>query len=227
MFLSTWSPVPQKLRPPPLWLISDGANTVGPINTGGLVSGVGRGIVEEDHWVRDVKGARWRTVAEVREVRALKTPASRQLQVLEALLRLTDDVPESLRLGLEIAMLKTGASAGLVHLFEHPTKPPVTRFVAGGGRAEQMGAPLSDADGLARVARARCVTVGEPRTDRAFAEAAARLGAAKHDVRGVAMVPIVHPRGIVGMIEIARGAHPFRAKDAIVLREVARAAAPK
>jgi hypothetical protein len=191
------------------------------------VKGVVQGYVDSEHWVRDVNATRWRSVGEVREVRALKQPPSRQLGVLEALLRLTDDTREAMRLGLEIAMLKTGATSGLAHCFEDPIKAPITRWVAGTGLMDQMGAPLPESDPLTRVARARCVAVGEPRTDRAFAAAAFRLGAIDHEVRGVAMVPIVHPRGIVGMLELGRSGHPFRAQDAIVLREVARAATPK
>ncbi len=227
MQLSTWSPTPRRLVPPPLWLVSDGTSTVGPVNMGRLVTGVVRGYVDTDHWVRDVNAKRWRGVGEVREVRALRQQPSRQLGVLEALLRLTDDTREALRLGLEIAMLKTGATAGLAHCFEDPMKAPVTRWVAGLGQANQLGAPLPEGDALARVARARCVAVGEPQSDRAFAAAAQRLGATSQEVRGVAMVPVIHPRGIVGMLELGRSGHPFRAQDAIVLREVARAATPK
>ncbi len=223
MELSMWTPGRRGVRPPPLWLVSDGSYTVGPVNTTRLVRGVVRGKVEDDWWVRDQGGVRWRSVAEVREVRALHGKPEHSLATLEVLLRLTDDVQEAMRLGLEIAMRRTGAAAGLAHAFEDPMRAPVTRAVFGLGRKEQEGAPLPENDALARVARARCIALGEPRSDRAFAAAALRLGSAHHDLRGIAMIPIAFPRGVVGMLELARSQHPFRASDAVVLREVARA----
>lgn len=226
MLLSTWSPTPQRLRPPPLWLVSSGFHTLGTVSTIKLVRGVAAGAIEPYHWVRDVRAMRWRNVGEVREVRAMKTPIPQSRAVLESLLKLSDDTSEALRLALDLAMLRTGATAGLVHCFDEPLRAPVTRWVGGQGPVELIGARLSEMDGLARVARARCVALGEPHSDRAFGAAAMRLGSDRHEVRGVAMVPIVHPRGLVGMIELARSEHPFRASDAVVLREVARAAVP-
>lgn len=227
MLLSTWSPTPQRLRPPPLWLVSSGFHTLGTVSTKKLVRGVAVGAFDRNHWVRDVRAIRWRNVAEVREVRAMRTPVPHRRAVLESLLRLTDDMSEAMRLALDLAMLRTGATAGMVHCFDEPLRAPVTRWVSGMGPVEQIGARLNENDGLTRVARARCVAVGAPHSDRAFEAAAFRLGSDRHEVRGVAMVPIVHPRGLVGMMELARSEHPFRASDAIVLREVAREASPK
>lgn len=231
MELATWSPTPKRPLPPPLWLVTDGDATVGPVPTTLLVRGVIAGRVPDTCYVRDTKTQAWRPVHAVREVRAATDDLYRRpkgtadaddISSLEALLELTEDRQEALLLGLQIAARRMRATFGLAHGFDDLRKPPVTRFVHGAGTDGRLGEPLPDGDGLLHVARARCIALGEPRSSHEFRDAAARLGGGDREIRGVAMVPIVKRHALVGMIELGRADHPFRAADAVVLREVVR-----
>jgi hypothetical protein len=74
---------------------------------------------------------------------------------------------------------------------------------------------------LAHVARIQKVALGAARDHVAFRAAAWRLGGRSAAVDGVAMVPIVTPRGTMAMIELGRSDREFRLADGRVLRDVA------
>lgn len=214
--------------PPPLWVVTNGDRSVGPINTTLLVKGVGEGRVTPDCYVRDLRGLIWRPVGAVREVRAYESMLYRRRNThdpvrrdttLSALIALCESTRETLALGLELAVERTGSAVGLLHTFERDDVA-VTRGVAGSLDGDALGRPVRDQDPVARMAIARSIVIGDPRRDAELAGVAARLGGVD-TVAGVAMVPLVGERGVLGMIELGRGDHGFRASDAVVLREVA------
>ncbi len=229
MEISTWAKTRAIPRPPPLWLVTDGDVTVGPVNTTLLVRGVLEGSVWDGFYVRDTRGPAWRAVHTVREVRAMnqliyrkKKPALPHGQAtLETLLGLSDDPREIMRIGLELAATRLSADFGLLHCFDDPRKPPVTRFEIGQGPSSRIGDRLTSNDPTARIAKARCLALGEPRGTAELRLAARRLGGDFERVRGVAVAPLAASRGVVGMIELGRADHVFRATDGIILREVA------
>ncbi len=212
--------------PPPLWLVSSGLRTVGPVSTNNLVRSAKVTGVPDDLWARDVKAPRWRTLTEIREIRAIGGASDRNASVeierLSTLLRLSDDADESLDLALRLAARKLGAGFGFLHRFEAGEHVPVTRFALGRGTEDQLGAKVPGNDWLAHVARTRNLALGSTASHFAFRDAAARLGGRSAAIAGVAMVPIALPRGDLAMLELGREDHGFRAADAGVLRELAR-----
>ncbi|NUP14388.1 MAG: GAF domain-containing protein [Polyangiaceae bacterium] len=222
MQLSLWNPHKSR-RPPPLWLVTNGDTTVGPVPTTILVRGVLEGLIWNGHYVRDTRNQNWRAIHSIREVRALEDTIYRRRrnesrEALESLMALSGDLDEVLHLGLELALKRVAGDAAVVHCFDHPSKPPVTRAVM--APKVERGVRLLSTDPLLRVARSRCIAMGDPRSQPELRLAAVRIGADPAKVAGVAMVPIACAGGVVGMLEIGKNNHPFRTTDAVVLREV-------
>lgn len=224
MELATWSPLKRTLRPPPLWLVTSGDVTVGPVTTTALVRGVLAGLVWDNHYVRDTRTSHWRPVRSVREVRALddrlfkRAPRDRSAAgTLETLVKLSDDRREVLKLGLELAARRTGAMTGLVHTFDDPMQPPVARLSHRSGF--QLGRRMEASDPVQKIAKARCIAIGAPDRVGELRQAAGRLGGGA-EVKGVAMIPIACSGGVLGIMELGRSDHPFRDGDVNVLRGV-------
>lgn len=229
-----WSPKNRRPRPPPLWLVTNGEITVGPVNTDRLVRGVLARKVPETCWVRPSLERGWRPLDEVREVRAIAGcahPARPQtradVQTLEALLGLSDEPNDALLLSLELAKKKLGASVAMLHCFEGSRGSMVTRFASGLGADARIGARVSSSDSLVNVARTGRGALGEPSTEHAFQDAANRLGGDAGAVHGVGMVPIVRSSRVLAMLEVGRADHAFRAADFLALRDVSRRASSK
>ena len=80
-------------QPPPLWYVTNGDLTVGPVVTGLLLKGVEHGRVPEYCHVRQMRGD-WRKLETVREVAALNSkvgPAPKGFDLLDELARPIDD----------------------------------------------------------------------------------------------------------------------------------------
>jgi len=227
--LATWLPDGEKLKPPPLWFVSNGAKTVGPVTTTLLVESARRGLSRQ-FYVRDYRMPRWRTLAELREVRAVDESAFERkkriegmagLLSCEALLRLSDGTDETLRLALRVLKERLGADVGFVHRFERGRYTPVTRHALGGDTETRIGCPILPTDVLAHVARRGRLAIGDVHTHHAFRIAASRLGGRAGEVVSVAMLPLTTRAGVVAMIELGRMDHSFRTGDARALRAVA------
>lgn len=229
MQLETWVPPGDRPKPPPLWLVSDGFRTRGPLSTTLLLRSAERGLSRQCY-VRNVRTPAWRPLGLLREVRAAdesgferqrRLDSMRDLLGLEALLRMSDAPREALSLGLDVAARRLGADFGFIHCFERGRATPVTRYAFGTGARGRLGAPLLPNDTLLAVARTRRMAIGDARTQHAFRVAGSRLGGRSAEVLGVAMIPIGDDRGPVAMLELGRSDHPFRAADAQALRAVA------
>jgi hypothetical protein len=229
MDLRTWMPDGARPVPPPLWFMSDGTRTHGPLTTTSLVQGAAAGLPREHH-VRISTSPAWRRLASLREVKAAdessferkrRLEGMRDLLGVEALLRLADRPNDALDLGLVVAARRLGADFGFVHAFEAGRVAPRTAFAFGRGADGRLGAPLLANDTLACVARAGCLAIGDARAHHAYRVAASRLGGRSGEVLGVAMVPISSEAGVLAMLELGRMGHPFRRSDARALRAVA------
>ena len=224
---STWPPEGANTAPPPLWHVSDGLRTVGPVNTTALVQHVKDGRVPDHCGARPIRSRVWRALDRIREIRAVRSAMysrsrvdarAKSLATTRALLGLSEG-PDALELALRLAAVGLSADQGFVHVFEGGHRP-ITRYALGAGADGRIGCPLLDGDVLAHVARTQCLAIGDVDTHHAFRVAAARLGGRAAEVRGVAMVPVVGRRGLVAMIELGRADHVFRAADAAWLRQV-------
>jgi hypothetical protein len=228
MDVATWYPGKRRVTPPPLWTLSDGYRTVGPVTTTALVHHVKEGRVPDACGARPSPSASWRPLDRIREVRAVKRSMVRGRKPLRAeidldasrlMLRLSGG-DEALEVGLRTAALELSAELGFVHVFESSHRA-VTRYAFGPGARGRIGCPLLERDILSHVARTHSLAMGDVDTHHAFRVAASRLGGRAAEVRGVAMIPIVHRAGVVAMLELGRSERSFRASDAATLRSVA------
>lgn len=228
MDVATWYPGRKRVTPPPLWMLSDGCRTVGPVTTTALVHHVKEGRVPDACGARPTPSATWRPIEHIREVRAVRRSMVRgrgphkheiDLDASRLMLRLSEG-SEALQVGLRTAALELSAELGFVHVFESSHRA-VTRYAFGPGAHGRIGCPLLERDILSHVARTHSLAMGDVDTHHAFRVAASRLGGRTAEVRGVAMIPIVHAGAVVAMLELGRSDRSFRTSDATTLRSVA------
>jgi hypothetical protein len=221
-------------RPPPLWFVTNGEITVGPVRTDLLQRGVFHGRIPEDCFVRELTWRTWRRLDQIREVRAVqrepgggalrakKTVVASHTALLSQLC-LAADAAEVLTLSLHAAFEATNASFGLVHRAYGEGPAPITTCVRGVAMIGRLGAALHD-DAAVRLARLGGLIVAPPNAGEAERCVAARLGAPP-DLGGVAMVPVSIGPSLMAIIELGRVGHAFRASDVIDLEQIAAAAA--
>lgn len=229
MDVATWYQGRRKVMPPPLWMLTDGYRTLGPVTTTALVHHVKEGRVPDSCGARPSMSREWRALDRIREVRAVRRSMLRGLRrqpaelALDAsrLLLVLSSGSEALEVGLRTAALELSAELGFIHVFESSHRA-VTRYAFGPGARGRLGCPLLDRDILSHVARTHSLALGDVDTHHAFRVAASRLGGRSAEVRGVAMIPIVHTGSVVAMLELGRSERSFRSSDASTLRAVGR-----
>jgi hypothetical protein len=203
--------------------VTNGELTVGPVRTDLLLRGVEHGRVPEDCWVRESRWSEWRSLDQVREIRALKQGrsygADRQTDY-SVFLTGASDPSEVLLFSLSAAMSLTGATAGLTYRARRAFGPPVASYCQGPGMSEVLGLALDGSDAVLDIARRGRVLMGTPATGFAERQIAHRLSVGRA-FAGVALVPIVSGRHLVAMMELGRVDHPFRDADALSLARLA------
>ena len=213
---------PYRQKPPPLWFVTNGTTTVGPVRTSLLLRGVAHGRVPAECRIRELTWKKWRALHDVREVRALKRKSSWDLttaaRAANLLLRATDR-SERLLLGLQAAVALTSASAGLIHCLG--SSGPVIRYVQGERMLGLLGQRLSPRDPALNAACRARMLLGSPDEGEAERSLWLRLTAGDSTFRGVAMVPLIHRTRLFGAIELGRREHAFRAEDALELARLA------
>jgi hypothetical protein len=229
-------PEPPKRRgPPPLWLVSNGEHTVGPVNTDLLKRGVWFERIPEDCMVRALTWREWRPLEQIREVRSVLSareagelfippPSKARAPEIAGRLSRAMDAAEVLSLALQECSAVTGASYGVIHRSFSAWGAPVTTCVRGIGMTSRLGRPLGENDPSIALARLGGVVVAPPdagRVERAICE---RFGA-PGDLGGVAMIPVARARVLYAVIELGQVGHAFRDGDPLALENVARAAA--
>jgi len=229
MELSICRPNPQKAKPPPLWFVTNGELTVGPVRTGLLLRGVEHERIPDYCSVRELRWKSFRGLDEIREIRALRArfaelgapgspePAAQPSDEYSTTLATARDPGEVLLLGLHAAIKKTRASIGLVHRIVDPCAPPVTCCVHGAGLIGRLGEKLPRYDLMLGAARARRIVIGDPLTTAVHRDGAIRLSAGYRTLSGIAMLPICRGNELLAMIELARDDHNFREQDDLEL----------
>lgn len=231
---------PRPSKPPPLWFVSNGDVTVGPVTTNLLLRGVAADRVPDDCYVRERSWNRWRDLTSIREVAALrrakaslgavqiekaswKPPMRRNAERLrrldERLLRVRDP-GEMLLLSLSDAMHATGALVGAVHRWRAPYIGFVTSCVSGPGMASKLGHVLPDSDPVLFSASLGQTVCERPMSRGDANIVSARLGAICSHA-GVAMVPIIGMGRLYGIFELGRADHEFRGTDFDMLVDIA------
>lgn len=216
-------------KPPPLWFVTNGDHTVGPVRTDLLLRGVAHGRIPDDCLVRELRWSHWRRLGEIREIRtlwiaqALGDPepvatARRPIVDAERWIAPASDPSEVLLFALHAAVTLTGATAGLC------TRDREGRAVVSYARGADslLGIELDADDPVLALAHAGHGTIGEPDAGSVESTIFERLSIAA--LGGVAMVPLRYQGGLVAVIELGRADHPFRERDAAVLEALARSA---
>lgn len=221
-------------RPPPLWFVTNGEVTVGPVKTDLLQRGVFHGRIPDDCLVRELTWRTWRRLDQIREVRAVQRQLgsdglvarpvpSQSHGALVTRFSQARDAAEVLSLALHACFDATGATFGLIHRALGHEERAVTTCVRGIGMTGRLGEALVE-DQAVRLARLGGLLVAPPTAGEAERCVAARLGAPM-DLGGVAMVPVSIGSSLMAIIELGRVGHAFRASDVLELEKIASAAA--
>lgn len=202
---------------PPLWYVSDGELTVGPVTTSLLVKGVEHGRVHEECWVR-TSGSYWRNVLAVREVSVLAGNAGPRLPSGEQLVewagasqRVRDEEEFSHNLAW-LALVATGAESAMVHYRGPRARRFFTRAIVGPMGMEQFGRALPELDPVLCAARRGQPVVGPPYglVEDALA---LRMASSQGGVGAAAAIPIFWMGSLRILLELSRPGHAFRRED--------------
>jgi hypothetical protein len=207
-------------EPPPLWFVTDGETTVGPVLTDLLVRGVKQGRIPATCFARPLRGG-WRSLDSIRELRALHhdpEPASqrRRRDPLLEVLPLLDgirDQDELFQYATQLSVIVTGADAAMLH--HAPNSSPdelVTRVALGPLATDRLGQPLPD-DLVLHTALTDHPIRGRADDGAEQREIADRLACDDNGVPGVAMIPFFTRYELVAMLELRRPDRAFRSTD--------------
>ncbi|HKY36536.1 MAG TPA: GAF domain-containing protein [Polyangiaceae bacterium] len=206
-----------RLEPPPLWYVTNGDLTVGPVVTGLLMRGVEAGRVPEYCHVRTWHGD-WRKLNAVREISALTSKVNAAAPTPDQLAEWRRPV-ERIRDEMELAhtvtwlsLVTTGAESAMFHYRGRYGRSLVTRAVLGPMSTERLGYPLPESDLILRSARQGKPVFGPPYgpTEDALAM---RFASSKGGSGAVAMIPMFVGNELTAMLELSRPGHAFRRSD--------------
>ncbi len=206
-------------QPPPLWHVTNGELTVGPVLTDLLIRGVEYGRIPDYCQVATIRGT-WRKLEGVREIAALtskvtavvKAPSFEQLAELERPVELIRDEDELCQTITRLSLLVTGAESAMFHYLGRSARALTTRTVLGPMSNEQLGYVLPENDLVLRAARQGRPVLGPPYGPAEDA-LAVRFATSKNGVGAAAMVPIYVRGTLTAMLELSRPGHAFRRSD--------------
>src|SRR3954471_6987394 len=206
-----------KQTPPPLWYVTNGELTVGPVVTGLLIRGVEAGRVPDYCHVSPYHGE-WRTLNAVREIAALNSklngvaPTPDQLQELARPIERIKDECELSHTVAWLSLMATGAESAMFHYRGRKQRTLITRSVIGPISNERLGFELPESDLVLKAARRRQPVFGPPygATEDALA---IRFASSRGGVGAAAMIPIFIGEQLTAMLELSRPGHAFRRSD--------------
>jgi len=206
-----------KQTPPPLWYVTNGELTVGPVVTGLLMRGVEFGRVPDHCLVSPFRGD-WRALTAVREIAALtskssgKAPTADQLAEWSRPVERIKDEEAMSHTVTWLALCATGAESAMFHYRGRNARTLVTRSVLGPISNERLGYGLPDDDLVLRAARMGRPVLGPPY---GLAEDALsiRFAGSRGGVGAAAMIPFFIGNQLTAMLELSRPGHAFRRTD--------------
>lgn len=210
------SPSVFRWHPPPLWYVSNGEVSVGPVNTALLIRGVERGRVAGDCQVRAFDGV-WRGLCRVREIAALQgkrssEPTGPQLAELGATVARLRDEDLLFNTTLRLSQTLTGAESAMFHYRGRRGRSLFTRAVLGTVSRGRLGYPLSEHDLVLQSAR-QGIPVQGPPYGPVEDELSKRFASCHPGVGAVAMIPILVAGELTAMLELSRPGYAFRCND--------------
>jgi hypothetical protein len=206
-------------QPPPLWYVTNGELTVGPVVTPLLLRGVEAQRVPDYCHVRMPTG-NWRPLGDVRELASLwGKPES---HVHTASLGFGDETFHFLR-GIRdedalcyevtrLTLLVTGAESAMLHCRDGSGRSLTTRAVLGPMSHERLGATLPEHDPVLRSARLGRPVIGPPYGPAEDA-LSIRFSTSQGGVGAAAMIPILLGDTLAAMLELSRPGRAFRRMD--------------
>jgi hypothetical protein len=206
-------------QPPPLWYVTNGERSVGPIVTGLLTRYVDDGQIADSCHVR-MPSSRWRDLLAVREIAARHSrvgilPMNWQREAMADLLsrvgRMRDE-DEFLYEVTQFALSTTKAESAMLHCLERSSRAMVTRCILGPMPYDRLGHPLPESDLVLQSARLGRPVVGPP-WEPAEDALTIRFAASRGGTGAVAMIPISVGGVVTTMLEISRPGRPFRRMD--------------
>jgi hypothetical protein len=206
-----------RLEPPPLWYVTNGELTVGPVVTGLLMRGVEYGRVPDHCHVRAYRGE-WRTLSGVREIAALhsrgnaKAPTPEQLSEWGRPIERIKDEMELAHTVTWLSLVTTGAESAMLHYRGRNARSLITRSVLGPMSTERLGYALPESDLLLKAARTGRPVFGPPYGPVEDA-LAMRFASSKGGAGAVAMIPVFVGHELTVMLELSRPGHAFRRSD--------------
>jgi hypothetical protein len=206
-----------KQTPPPLWYVTNGELTVGPVVTGLLIRGVEAGRVPEYCHVSPYHGE-WRTLTAVREIAALTSkvngvaPSADELQELARPIERIKDEAELSHTVAWLSLMATGAESAMFHYRGRSQRTLITRSVIGPISNERLGYALPESDLVLKAARRGRPVLGPPYgpTEDALA---IRFASSRGGVGAAAMIPLFIGENLTAMLELSRPGHAFRRSD--------------
>ena len=206
-----------RATPPPLWYVTNGDLTVGPVVTGLLIKGVEYGRVPEYCQVSPFHGD-WRSLTAVREIAALTSktngvaPTTEELQELARPAERMRDEAELCHTVTWLSLMATNAESAMFHYRGRNQRQLITRSVIGPVSNERLGYVLEENDLVLRAARKGRPVLGPPYgpTEDALA---IRFATSRGGVGAVAMIPIFIGEQLTAMLELSRPGHAFRRTD--------------
>jgi hypothetical protein len=217
MQLAQQKPSVFRPQPPPLWYVTNGELTVGPVVTDLLCRGVEYGRVPDYCHVRAFRGE-WRGLTSVREIAALMSkpnitaPSEEQYAEWMRPVERVKDESELCHTAAWLSLVATGAESAMFHYRTRYSRSLVTRSVLGPMPNDMLGYALSEHDPVLQSARRGRPVLGPPYGPTEdwlamrFARTSGGVGAA-------AMIPVFDESGLVAMLELARPGHAFRRSD--------------
>ncbi len=206
-----------RIPPPPIWYVTNGDITVGPVVTGLLVRGIEAGRIPDFCEVKPHFGP-WRQLTGVREVAALHgkpsvpTPTTEELSEWAHPVQRMKDEAELAHTLTWLSLMATGAENAMFHYRARFGRSLVTRSVLGPMSTDRLGYPLSEHDLLVKAARAGRAVFGPPfgPTENALAM---RFANSQGGSGAVAMIPFFINDQLTAMLELSRPGHAFRRTD--------------
>ena len=213
----TFSPSVFRPIPPPLWYVTNGDLTVGPVTTSLLIRGVEHGRVPDYCDVTAHDGL-WRNVHCVREIAALSSKVGPTTPTEEQLVEWTRpgsrirDEEELAHTITWLSLVTTGAESAMFHYRSRNSRTFFTRSVLGPMSTDRLGRALPDWDPLLEAARFGKPVMGPPYGPVEDA-LAMRMATSAGGVGAAAMIPIFAGGALRGMLELSRPGHAFRRTD--------------
>jgi len=217
MTIQAFSPSVFRPLPPPLWYVTNGELTVGPVTTNLLIRGVEHGRVPDECDVTIYEGG-WRNVHLVREIAALNSkvgphsPSEDQLVEWSRPGKVVRDEEELAHTVTWLGLVTTGAESAMFHYCGRRSRSFFTRSIIGPMSTERMGRALPEWDPLLEAARLGKPVMGPPYGPLEDA-LAMRMATSAGGVGAAAMIPIFSGGFLRGLLELSRPGHSFRRAD--------------